>query len=89
MDSTRVQQVQVRNNSHGKMTHTVSNSIRTVNHSEQIFDAITDGEKENTGYFIQAVELLVQMGISTGITGMLKNLKERQIRLSLKDKPLG
>lgn len=31
-------------------------------------------------------ELLVQMGISTGIVGMLKNLKGRQIRLSLKGK---
>lgn len=34
-------------------------------------------------------ELLVQIGISTGTVGTLKNLKWRQIRLSLKGKPLG
>lgn len=67
---------------HSKQQHQNGKSL-------QIFDAITDGEKENTGYFIHAVELLIQMGISTGIIGMLKNLKGRQIRLSLKDKPLG
>lgn len=76
----------VKSNSQGKMTDTVYDSNRKVNYPQQIFDAMVERKTQDTLSMQITGELLVQMGINTGIVKTTMNLNGRQIILSLKKK---